>query len=107
MTDFAEIANAGELAIVRIHFYYVDEKGENKEASHFVLIDGIDPEYKDATSGTDLLRKYLVVDHNDGMSRSLYDAMKNKLTRSNRAEDTPNISHLDTNWTRKLIVKKN
>lgn len=82
MPDFAEIANAGELAIVRIHFYYVDEKGENKEASHFVLIDGIDPEYKDATSGTDLLRKYLVVDPNDGMSRSLYDAMKNKLTRS-------------------------
>ena len=31
MTYFAEIANAGELAIVRIHFYYVDEKEKTKK----------------------------------------------------------------------------
>ena len=106
VSDFTEIVDMGKLAIVRIHFYYY-EKGEDKEASHFVLIDGIDPKYKDTTSGTDLLRKYLVADPNDGMSRSLYDAIKNKLTRSNRSGDTPNISHLDTDWTRKLIVTTN
>ena len=35
MPDFAEIANAVELAIVRIHFYYVDEKGEATSDIHF------------------------------------------------------------------------
>lgn len=105
MSDFTESADAGDLTMVRIYFAYTLANGTTTYTSHFVLIDGIDPTYKNSTSGTNLLRKYLVVDPRDGLSRSLYDAIQNKLTRCNKS-GTPSISHLDASWTRKLTVTK-
>ncbi len=80
--------------------------GKIDNTSHFVLIDGIDMNYiNESASSGDYLKKYLVIDPNNGVSRSLYDAVNKKLEEKN-VNASPNISHLDSTWYRKLSITK-
>ena len=94
-SNFEESVNDGNLVFIRIHV---------GNESHFVLIDGIDESYSSLTeTDTDYLKKFLVIDPNGGISRSLYDAVSDKLSDANMTAD-PDIIHLDSYWRKSLSV---
>lgn len=74
----AEIMN-GKTGYVRIKY---------GNASHYVFVDGINE------SETDHLKKLLVVDPSDGLSKNLYEAMKDSYRLNGYSNTIPSTAHL-------------